>query len=618
MRKYIVILFCSLFGLNSCNYLDVDPELGIDEEDIFSSYKNFKAYFNVVYYGTESDYDVNLTLGFPLQADIYTARASFYQYTDMADAGRLITSQNIKRGTMGDRIISYLTIERSRSPISKSMFQIIRICNRTIENIDRLRNTSDEDKNDLLGQAYFIRAYAHFVLVRYFGGMPYLDHSLGEDDEWDLTRLPAAETLRRCAEDYDTAYELLRQAGKMRRDGRPGEAGHLSSNEMLFPNGVAAKALKARALLYAASPLNNNGAVSWADAATACGEAIAIAEEWGYAMLDFSNWNNNYYGVTYTNEQIWAWNRSDRMLNNNEFLCALLAEPQGGHSAASGTCPTQNCVDMFETANGYPLNTESDRDIAQAAGAYNEQDPYNNRDPRFYKTILYDGAVVAGAPDGVNIHYDPNTGTWPTTQLNGRGRTFGIPWGSRESDGYTNTGYYQLKWWDGHYGASGPRHAITDPLIRMAELYLNYAEAVNEAYGPEGTAGGLSLTALEAVNMVRNRAGMPDVRAEYSSDPTLLRDRIRNERNVELAFEGHHYYFDSRRWMTAPTTMTATQMGMYIEKTDVSSEYPNGKIYTRRPLNDNRQATWKSAMYYIPFPTSEANKMTNFVNNEMW
>ena len=223
MRKYIVILFCSLFGLNSCNYLDVDPELGIDEEDIFSSYKNFKAYFNVVYYGTESDYDVNLTLGFPLQADIYTARASFYQYTDMADAGRLITSQNIKRGTMGDRIISYLTIERSRSPISKSMFQIIRICNRTIENIDRLRNTSDEDKNDLLGQAYFIRAYAHFVLVRYFGGMPYLDHSLGEDDEWDLTRLPAAETLRRCAEDYDTAYELLRQAGKMRRDGRPGE-----------------------------------------------------------------------------------------------------------------------------------------------------------------------------------------------------------------------------------------------------------------------------------------------------------------------------------------------------------------------------------------------------------
>ena len=132
MRKYIVILFCSLFGMNSCNYLDVDPELGIDEEDIFSSYKNFKAYFNVVYYGTESDYDVNLTLGFPLQADIYTARASFYQYTDMADAGRLITSQNIKRGTMGDRIISYLTIERSRSPISKSMFQIIRICNRTI------------------------------------------------------------------------------------------------------------------------------------------------------------------------------------------------------------------------------------------------------------------------------------------------------------------------------------------------------------------------------------------------------------------------------------------------------------------------------------------------------
>ncbi len=626
MKKYLIILMSMLFGLNSCHYLDVDPELGIVEEDIFSSYKNFKAYFNAVYEGTVrtngSNYEVNLKLGFPLYADPYSTRFSFYAMTDAADCGRLTNAQTIKQGTMGDLFIQRLTTGITRRPISLAMFKIIRICNRTIVNIDQLRNTSQEDKDDLLGQAYFIRAYAHFVLVRYFGGMPYIDQPLEADDEWDLARLPSHETLLRCAEDYDHAYELLKAAGKMRRDAKPGEPGHLSSNEMLYPNAIAAKALKARALLYAASPLNNReGLVDWQNAAAACAEAISLAEEWGYEMVSFSRWSNNFYGTAYTNEQIWAWNYG-RTQNSNTFFSGLFAYPQSGSGLVGGTCPTQNFVDMFETEDGYPLNTAADRLVAEQATSYKEQDPYSNRDPRFYKTILYDGAVVSGAPEGVNIYYDPETDSWPTTQLNGRGQTFGIPWGSRDGvsnqGGITNTGYYQNKWWDGNYGTAGSSHHFTDPLIRMAELYLNYAEAVNEAYGPEGTAGGLSLTALDAVNKVRKRAGMPNVRSEYSADPSLLRDRIRNERNVELAYEGHHYYFDIRRWMTAPTTMTTTLMGMYIEKTEVSAEYPKGRKYIRTPLNDNRQASWKPAMYYIPFPISEANKMTNFVNNEIW
>ena len=161
-------------------------------------------------------------------------------------------------------------------------------------------------------------------------------------------------------------------------------------------------------------------------------------------------------------------------------------------------------------------------------------------------------------------------------------------------------------------------HQHTDPLIRMAELYLNYAEAANEAYGPDGRAGGLPMTALDAVNKVRNRAGMPDVLDKFTGSAPLLRERIRNERCVELAFEGHHYYHDIRRWMIAPQKMTATLTGMYIEKTDVSEQYPKGRIYTRRAIPQNRQSSWKDAMYYIPFPTEEANKMKNFVNNEIW
>ena len=86
---------------------------------------------------------------------------------------------------------------------------------------------------------------------------------------------------------------------------------------------------------------------------------------------------------------------------------------------------------------------------------------------------------------------------------------------------------------------------------------------------------------------------------------------------VEFAGEGL-YYNDIRRWMIAPQKMTATLTGMYIEKTDVSEQYPKGRIYTRRAIPQNRQSSWKDAMYYIPFPTEEANKMKNFVNNEIW
>ena len=152
----------------------------------------------------------------------------------------------------------------------------------------------------------------------------------------------------------------------------------------------------------------------------------------------------------------------------------------------------------------------------------------------------------------------------------------------------------------------------------MAELYLNYAEAVNEAYGPNGSAGGLSLTAIDAVNKVRERAGMPGVLGKFTGDASLLRERIRNERCVELAFEGHHYYDDIRRWKIAPQTMTQPLMGIYVEKVPVSDEYPAGRCYVRQQIPSNRQAKWKDAMYYLPFPTEEANKMQNFVNNELW
>ena len=111
---------------------------------------------------------------------------------------------------------------------------------------------------------------------------------------------------------------------------------------------------------------------------------------------------------------------------------------------------------------------------------------------------------------------------------------------------------------------------------------------------------------------------MPPVQDRFTGSKDALRDRIRNERDIDLAFEGNHYYFDIRRWKVAPERMTRTLEGMYIQSCPVDDAHPRGRIYERRPIPNNRQCTWRDQMYWWPFPDEQANKLVRFVNNERW
>ena len=276
-------------------------------------------------------------------------------------------------------------------------------------------------------------------------------------------------------------------------------------------------------------------------------------------------------------------------------------------------------MDKYETADGYPLNTEADRAAAIANGSYKEQDPYSNRDPRFDMTIVHDGSVTPYVDGQINIYYNPATMEYPSTSISGTTAKFGGEWGTNDgTKGFSNTGYYLRKQWRGSRGDKDIAYVLLDPLVRLGEMYLSYAECVNEAYGPNGRAQNCNLTALEAVNLIRARVGMPQVRSEYTSDMNAFRERIRNERNIELAFEGNNYYYDIRRWKIAPQTMTQILEGMYIESCPVSSDYPKGRKYERRAIPENRQGTWKDYMYYWPLPDKEADKLVNFKNNARW
>lgn len=615
-KNTIITLFCTLLSCVSCNFLEVDPELGLTEEDVFSTYKNYRLYFDYTMHKHSDINYLNIHEGYPMFVDFSNLRFAFSATTDAADAGRLLRAQKeIKNCKLTEATCNEFSFGSSR-PIAKAMFKIIRIANRSIENIDKLKNAKPQEISELLGSAYFVRGYAHFVLCRFYGGMPYIDES--QKESWDLERLSANETYRLAAKDLYKAYEYLKDAGKMRRDAVPGVAGHLAASDMNRPSGCAALAIRARALMYAASPLNNiNGKEDWVEAADACGLALSTALEWQYSLLKAYEYTDNFFGKSSTNETLMGY--AHAAWGNTSTLSGIFAYPMSNYGNASGVCPTQNFVDKYETEDGMPLNTEADRAAAIEAGSYNEQNPYARRDPRFDMTILHDGSTTPYVSGVVNIHYDPDTDSFPLTDISGVTSAFGIKWGTKDgTQGYSNTGYYLRKQWRGARSDKDVKYTYLDPVVRLAELYLSYAECVNEAYGPDGKTVNCNVSALEAVNIVRRRIGMPDVRSEYTADQSKFRERIHNERNVELAFEGNHYYFDIRRWKTAPESMSQTLMGMYVEKCEVSADYPAGRKYERRAIPSNRQCIWKDCMYWWPFPDEEANKLVVFRNNEKW
>jgi starch-binding outer membrane protein, SusD/RagB family len=613
MNKKYFILFCiSLFMLiqTSClkEYLDQAPEAGLSEEAVFSKYANFKLYFDAIYNGSNN---MNIKNGFNLFFCTWNQRTMSESFTDMSDQGRIMLGQRFKQGSALNDVPMF-TDDTGRRPILASMIRCIRIANTTLQKINMLKDATDAEKADFLGQAFFYRGFAHFTIVKWWGGMPYLDKVIGVDDAWDMPRLSAYETLMRISNDMDSAVFYFRKAGLMRRDDpTPGNAGHLNNDNLFRPTGCSALGLKARVLLYAASPLNNaKGVADWERAAEANMEALETALANGYKMYDMGNYTTNWYGTRYTNEELWGYSfgnlQSTAWDEPSSIISGAVLNVKDRHS---GACPSQNFIDRYETANGDPLNTEADRTEAASLGHYNDQDPYANLDPRFYKSIIYNGGKLAGfTPTNGNsdMYYERVNGNIKYSVLVDRNTYAGCSY----------TGYYIRKLTGDLNGYNNTAPLLTDPVIRITELYLNYAEAANEAYGPNGGVPG-KMTAAQALYEVRRRVNMPDVQDRFKVDAATFRTRIKNERIVELCFEGH-YYFDIRRWKDAPALMSGTIMGMDIEKVPVSVTYPKGFKYTRVPLPAARQMTWKDPMYYLPFKSDYKNKMTLFVPNEEW
>lgn len=534
-KIFISVLFIGLLSASSCkkDFLNLAPNENITEEQAFSTMIQTENFANNIY----------SVLPNP-QTRVSSNGSFIVPYDVMSDEGAPTFSTNaitFNEGGYGPtNIATYI------GAVWRNSYVGVRKVNILLQKLPIVPalNPEDEDtRKRLKGEALFMRAFLYFDILKIYGRFPIIDQPLEVNyDVQQIKRNTYDECVAFILKDINDAIVQL-------------PVTYAATNLLGRANGAMCMALKSRLLLYAASPLNSaDNPTKWQAAAKASKDVIDLNSFSLYNAV--ANRADNYkaiFNVFANNEVIWFRNNG-----NNKNYEQYYYPP--GLSGWGNVTPTQNFVDEYQMANGL--------DITNPASGYDPAKPYIGREPRFYATVWYNGSVSRG----VNIQ------TYP-------GGNSGINGGSNN----TKTGYYLRKFVDENVSLStGSGRQAMSIWFRLAEMYLNYAEASNEA-NSSPTADALIYS---YVNIIRTRAGLPNLAVGLSKEQMRL--AIRHERRVELSFEEHRF-FDDRRWKLT--------FGGPIKAISWNTAGTTYSIITAqtRPFNQK--------MWYMPIPQSEIDIM---------
>lgn len=471
-----------------------------------------------------------------------------------------------------------------------SCYRAISNCNLYLERFTGLTFPELEMNADYKPQMYrynnyryevrCLRAYYYFLLVRQYGDVPFSDHVLTADESNALPRTPAQDIFDYIIAECDAVKDsIIADYANLPADvALPAE-----SPETGRVNRLTVLALKARAALYAASPLFNptGDKELWHRAALANKELLDAADAAKMKLIDdyAKLWTKNNYKDA-TSEIIFG-RRADRESSGMETSNF----PAGLENCKGGNCPTQNLVDAYEMVDGKPWDQSA---------FYDPANPYANRDPRLAATIAVNGET--GWP------------AWNEAPL----ETFQGGANGEPVNGGTPTGYYLKKYCQGDID---PRSNSTNKsayhtwiTFRLGEFYLNYAEAVFHYLGSaDATSAEFPLSAREAASRTRARksVNMPPFPTGMSNDEFWT--KYKNERMVELAFEGHRFW-DVRRWKEADKYFRS------ITEMKITRQADGTFAYTRKEVA--RQ--WDDKMYFFPIPQADKLKNPNLGQNPGW
>lgn len=541
--KYIIAAI-TLGIFTSCNILDIDPKDSYTEKGIFSDLALTEAYLTKHYAFLKAGWGADW-----VYADQYSLR--FVSDESMCNFNWQ-GYHNVNNGAMTPDQIGGINIW-------SDYYAKIKDINIFFNNLDVLQALDETSRNTLTGEAHFFRAFYYMSLVNMYGGVPLITKTLNLNDP-DL--MVPRNSYEECADfvvkEFQKAADLLPEKQTGENFGRATKG--------------AALALKSRMLLYMASPLWNttNDKAKWQQAATAAEEVMKL----GYRL------DNDYQGLFLNpkSPEI-IFQRLYTQEFGTYFDWTNTPNGWGGYSA---TCVLQGMVDSYENEDGTMPNP--------ANYATATSDPWKNRDPRLYASILCDGQTFRGDVVDFWENEDGKSG--------GRSSRFG-----NEGWNAAKTSYTLRKFMD-----ESLKNAWSDKskqpwvFCRLGEIYLNYAEAKYHL--------GDEATAREYVNKIRARArgGKAGILPDITETGDALLKRIQHERKIELAFEDHRF-FDVRRWKIAEQTDNMPGKGIRVVRK------PNGdKTYTIITVQPDRKFITPNH-YLLPIPRSEIQKNDKLIQN---
>lgn len=546
IKKYILLIILASQVMISCQDLDLKNPSTISSEDVWNDPALVHMYVNHLYIYLPG-WDQNL-------------------YNNISDEAR----DNFP-GSSPNTFIAGEWNE-SDNPLDTWSFnyKYIRVANDFLEKI-QTAGVDDDVKKSTSAEVRFIRAMFYFDLLKRYGGVPLITVPQNLDKNLEVARNSIDECFQFLIKEMDDIVNDL-----------PTDAdrGRITKGAVL--------ALKARVLLYYASPLynTNNDLNRWENAAVAAKAVMDMGKYDLYPDLD-----NLWLDRSSTHCEIILEKQYGMPNDTHGWDCAVkpldLANGDAGHCA-----PLQELVDAFPMKNGKLIHEEG--------SGYDPNNPYVGRDNRFYADIAYNQSVISGMQGGVlNHNYK--------LQIYKGGNDYDNPQGNPQWQIYTTyTGYYTIKGVDPNNDVYGYWYGSTQPWIeiRYAEILLNYAEAKNEASGPDQSV-------YDALNKLRARAGIT-TKIPMTLTQDEMRKLIRNERYVELCFE-HQRYWDLKRWKESETALNDRYYtGVVITKHDDGSFSYEYKPVEVQPLK------FETKMYFMPIPISELSKNKALKQNPGW
>ena len=631
----------SLILLGAClvsceDYLNKEPESTVSSDDAFKNFRNFQGYIEEIYNCIPDKEKCNYCPSWNWGDDEIFNPEADNRMTHQADLGNFRSWQST-----GNWLYRSGSNPTSTNKFNHSLWPhawyCIRKANMGLANLDKLTTATEEEKELIEGQLYFFRAWWHFELIQYFGGLPYVDQVQNATAELTLPRLSYQECADKIAADFKKAADLLPIDWDKTTAGKDTEG-----KNQLRINKIMALGYLGKNYLWAGSPLMKNGAQLGGGqtynydesyckkAAEAFGELLTLVEsgKTQYALAEFkykdiynhekaSDAKTCFTDIFYTKRQNWLMPGSVEAIfrgpspdaNGSNWNTSKVFGPKVAGIVSHDNVihqPTANLVNMYGMANGLPLDDPN--------SGFDPNHPFKDRDPRFYHDIVFDG-----------FHYV--LGSLTAEQEPYRYCELFTGGNMRPVANASRTGYFIQKLvphtcneGDKDYDWGANLHCYL-PYMRLADIYLMYAEACASFGGAQGKASNCSLTAENAINKIRERCGAASVAASYLADNHKFMDEIRRERAVELAFEGFRFN-DLQRWLLLTESPYKTKTSQEFDRMESADFFKDNDPRDARVANFREEViltrVFGTKHYWFPLPDNDVYLYPGFGQNPGW